>query len=231
MDCNLLNDDQIECKKCKSRSFYLDNGYPICDRCGLFLSNNKKLNYNEKTKNKSIHLNNVLKNIETVNVSQIDELVKIVEEKIAENNINPEFVDSTYVCEILKKAGKKSYILDIQVYNKFIQNNLRHSNTDKKAIKIIFNAFFQYASEVNPKLYNNSISYHQILHNIYKYLDVKIDIKPSLSRTKNEELNNIFEDFLNYLCETYYNNSRKTQENNFFSPEIKTFPNIFYTKE
>lgn len=233
MDNNLLNDDIIECKKCKGKKFYLNNDSPVCEGCGLYLSNNSKYAFNDKTKNKVIHLKNVIKNMETENVSQINELVKCLHHDILDEKINPDFIDSTYICEVLKKNGKKSYILDIQVYNKYINNNSRLSNKDKTSIKIIFYEFFKYAAKHNPQICKNSISYHQVLYNIYKYLAINIHIKPSLTRNKNEDLNIVFEEFLNNLCEEFIkDNSDNGNTTSIIKykegPEINNYPNIFY---
>ncbi|QKE44478.1 putative viral late transcription factor 3 [Yalta virus] len=228
---NILNDDFIDCRKCKGKSFLITNGDTICKSCGLFLFKNSNNTINEKTKNKIIHLNNVLKNIETINQIEIDEMLDEIEKNITDD-IDVGFIDSTYIADILKKKGKKSYVLNIQVYNQFLQNNLFHTNKDKKIVSTIFIGFMKYAIELNSDILNGSIPYLQILHNIYKYLDININIKPSLSRNVNENLNIIFDGFLNSLCDKYIGDKHKVDEKTIlFSPSIDHYPNIMYEED
>lgn len=228
---NILNHDFIECHKCKDKLFLIIDGDTICKNCGIFLFKNSNNVFNEKTKNKLIHLNNVLKNIETVNQTEIDELLKEIENNIDENT-DLSFIDSTYIGDILKKKGKKGYILNIQVYNQFLQNKLFHSNKDKKTVALIFCGFMKYVIEVDSMLLNTSIPYLQILYNIYKYLDIEIDIKPSLSRNINEKINIIFDNFLNSLCDKYIDvRNNKKNKNRIFFPNIKRYPNKLFDHE
>lgn len=225
---NILNDYFIDCRKCKSKSFLIINGDTICKSCGLFLFKNSNNIINEKTKNKIIHLNNVLKNIETINQLEINEMLEEIEKNI-QQDFDISFIDSTYISDVLRKKGRKSYVLNIQVYNQFLQNKLFHSNKDKKIVSTIFIGFMKFAIKLNPEILNASIPYLQILHNIYKYIDININIKPSLSRNVNENLNIIFDEFLNSLCDKYIGDKNDTEEKGLlFCPVINNFPNNLY---
>lgn len=231
MESDLI-DINLECITCQNKQFKIINNLPTCTICKKVLLNNIKSNFNEKTKNKVIHLNNVIKNLETYNVKEIDDLVRIIDRDIKENNIdNLNFVDSTYICETLKKNGKKSYVLDIQVYNKYNNNNTRLSNNDKESIRIVFNEFFKFCIRDYSNICKNSFPYHQVLYNIYNCLDININIKPSNTRNKNEELNIIFNKFLNHLCEEFLTNKNHDMYKKDLyidKPNIHFFPNIFY---
>lgn len=219
------------CENCDSNVFFLYDNFLTCDNCGLILSKKSKINNDEKNKNKIIHLNNVLKNLETINVMYIEKLHDELLETIKKENIDTKFIDSTYICEFLKKKGIKKYIVDIWLLYRYKNIEFKLSNKDKEIIKIIFKEYTKYLCYI--KTTNNSISYHQILYIIYKYLDIDLDVnlKPSITKNNNNHILNTFNDFLNYLCEKYYNEKSDKTNDIIFVPEINNFPNSFYSKD
>lgn len=227
---NKFNYCNIKCKKCNTDIFTLQNNLLICNICHQIITN--KNDINEKNKNKYIHLKNVLKNIETVDVSLVDKWFDILLQTINEEKIDKKFVDMTYICEFLKNYGIKKYILDMWLYNKYKNIKFKLSKMDKEYIKIIFIEFINFLYDIKSnKLIN--ISYQQILYIIYKYLDSSVTFKPSLTRNNNEDLIKLFDDYLNNLCEQYYKNSKEEINNIYFLPykdKIENYPNIFYKK-
>lgn len=205
------------CVKCNNNIFDFNNGSGTCINCGFEIIEKIKIpqSSNERNRNKIIHLNNVLKNMETIDVSLVTDLYNKLLNKIEKEQINPEFIDSTYISEFLKKQGKKNYILTIWLYNRFKGIEFKLSQTEKSSIKLIFNEFVDYISVQNSlhnKRSEGSISYQVILYEIHKYLKYKINLKPSITKNKNEEQIILFENFLNEICENHYNVKKKESE-------------------
>lgn len=218
------------CKKCNNQTFTLNDGVLVCNSCGLFVSNRNKVNnINDKNKNKTMHLHNVLNRMESINVELVNSLYEELLNNLETEKVDSAFVDSTYICEFLKKKGKKNYILDMWLLNKYKNVNFRLTNLDKESIKLVFNEYIQFPCNNNSIVANHSMSYPQILHFIYKYLGISIDIKPSVTRNINEMLNKSFENFINELCEKYFTEDKnKEKETLSCLPEIKNFPNIIF---
>lgn len=222
MDNGCINELYLKCEKCKENSIIIVDEELVCSICGLFLYGANSKIIGDKKKNKMIHFNDVLKNIESINQKDVDEVLK----KIKKNKTDPNFIDSTYIDNVLKESGKKSYILNIQVYNQYLENRPFQTNDEKKDVMTVFNGFMKYLIENDSDILNNSIPYLQILFNIYKYLDMGLDIQMSASRNSSETLNTVFDNFLNDLCDKYFDKNKiKTDES--FVPNIKNFKKDF----
>lgn len=218
MESNVTNELFLQCEICKEKSIIIVDDELVCSICGILLygANNKIIV--DKKKNKLIHFGDVLKNIESINQKDVDEVLR----EIKKNNIDPNFIDSTYIDNILKDGGKKNYILNIQVYNQYLENRPFQTNNEKKDVMTVFDGFMKYLMETESDILNNSIPYLQILFNIYKYLDMGIEIQMSASRNYNESLNTVFENFLYSLCDQHFSKSKETNKK-MFVPNIKNF--------
>lgn len=227
---NNFNYCNIKCKICNTNNFILQTNILICKVCNSIVTN--KNDINEKNKNKFIHLKNVLKNIETVDVSLVDKWFDKLLTTIDNEKIDNKFIDMTYICEFLKNYGIKKYILDMWLYNKYKNIKFKLTKLDKEYIKIVFIEFIKFLYVINSNKLKN-ISYHQILYIIYKYIDNSINFKPSITRNNNEDLIKLFDDFLNNLCEDYYKNNKEDINNVIFLPysdKLEKYPNIYYNK-
>lgn len=227
---NNFNYCNIKCKICNTNNFILQNNILICKVCNSIVTN--KNDINEKNKNKFIHLKNVLKNIETVDVSLVDKWFDKLLTTIDKEKIDNKFIDMTYICEFLKNYGIKKYILDMWLYNKYKNIKFKLTKLDKEYIKIVFIEFIKFLYVINSNKLKN-ISYHQILYIIYKYIDNSVNFKPSITRSNNEDLIKLFDDFLNNLCEEYYKNNKKENSNGIFLPyndKLEKYPNVYYNK-
>lgn len=227
---NNFNYSNIKCKICNTNNFILETNILICKVCNSIVTN--KNDINEKNKNKFIHLKNVLKNIETVDVSLVDKWFDKLLTTIDKEKIDNKFIDMTYICEFLKNYGIKKYILDMWLYNKYKNIKFKLTKLDKEYIKIVFIEFIKFLYVINSNKLKN-ISYHQILYIIYKYIDNSINFKPSITRNNNEDLIKLFDDFLNNLCEEYYKNNKEDINNGIllsYSDKLEKYPNIYYNK-
>lgn len=220
------------CTSCNSTSILMNKDNIICSNCSFVSPNPFKTIAINKCRNKTIHLNNVLKNIDTMNYNQIEKILDVITEIIKKNNIKLENVDITYFSELLKKKGIKGYILHIQLYNCFLKKNSKLTNNNIDQITAVFDEFLKYIFTYNPTLCNSSISYHQILYNICKYLGINKNLKPSNTKCKNVELNNVFEKYINTLCDDYYKKKKiNTKESFALFPNLNKFPNKYYKDE
>lgn len=227
---NNFNYSNIKCKICNTNNFILETNILICKVCNSIVTN--KNDINEKNKNKFIHLKNVLKNIETVDVSLVDKWFDKLLTTIDKEKIDNKFIDMTYICEFLKNYGIKKYILDMWLYNKYKNIKFKLTKLDKEYIKIVFIEFIKFLYVINSNKLKN-ISYHQILYIIYRYIDNSINFKPSITRNNNEDLIKLFDDFLNNLCEEYYKNNKEDINNGIllsYRDKLDNYPNIYYNK-
>lgn len=227
---NNFNYSNIKCKICNTNNFILETNILICKVCNSIVTN--KNDINEKNKNKFIHLKNVLKNIETVDVSLVDKWFDKLLTTIDKEKIDNKFIDMTYICEFLKNYGIKKYILDMWLYNKYKNIKFKLTKLDKEYIKIVFIEFIKFLYVINSNKLKN-ISYHQILYIIYRYIDNSINFKPSITRNNNEDLIKLFDDFLNNLCEEYYKNNKEDINNGIllsYRDKLENYPNIYYNK-
>lgn len=193
-----------KCEYCNEISAKEKCGFYICSDCGnYYTKSNGKLPISiyDIYKNKLIHLNNVLKRMENIDNSVINPLYDKLIQNIKETNLSPNFIDATYIYEFLKKEGKKNYIVDMVILNKYNKNKFRLSGYNKMSIRIVFLDFikFDYSSKYFKD--SNSISYHYVLNVFFKYLDINTYLEPSLTRNANNDLKFSLEKYLNFLCQ------------------------------
>lgn len=191
------------CDNCNNQEylkFDIKNQNVVCNNCGI--KNKIKFdNKSERNKNKIIHLNNVIKNLENINDIHLDGIHRKLLKTIECESIKDELINSTYIYEFLKHMGIKKYSNSIWLMTKYHNTSLNLNSKTKNKIKLVFNEFINYLLQ-NSKMFK-SISYHLILYQIYKYIEPNVlcDISPSMTRNNNETLIKLFDNFLNELCE------------------------------
>lgn len=223
----MSNDIFSECKKCMGTCFIAVENERICHTCGNIMDYGKKHQSMDRIKNKIIHFNNILKNIETVNQEDVDEILLKIQENI-DNGLDPVFVDPQYISDVMKSIGKKNYILNIQVFNQFSKKNFMGSAKDRRNINILFIGFITYVSHNYPEILDKSMSYYQILYNIYRYLEVGFDFKFSVTKKVNEDIDIVFENFINNICDTFSDKEYVPNTDIELVPEVLRFPNHMY---
>lgn len=220
------NHNLFICSNCKGTDFVTIDNENVCKECGFVLSYGEKQQIMDRVKNKIIHFNNILSTIETINNSEIDDVLEEIRTKV-EEGMDPAFVDSVYISETLKKFGKKKkYVLNIQIHNIF-SNNTSFWIREKKNITILFTGFVLFISKNYSEALERSMPYYQILNNIIKYLDDNNSNCIPVNGP-NESIDIFFDRFINNLCDVYLKNT-KSENKVFYVPTIYNYPNKLYT--
>lgn len=223
----MSNDIFSECRNCTGTCFIAVENERICHTCGYIMDYGKKQQSVDRIKNKIIHFNNILKNIETVNQKDVDYILEKIYENI-NNGLDPIFVDPQYISDVMKSVGKKNYILNIQVFNQFSKKNFMGAVRDRHNINILFIGFISYISHNHPEILDKSMSYYQILYNIYRYLEIGFDFKFSVTKKVNEDIDIVFNSFINNICDTFSDKEYIPNINIKLTPEVSKFPNNMY---
>ncbi|AAT99855.1 putative viral late transcription factor 3 [Diachasmimorpha longicaudata entomopoxvirus] len=200
----------IKCSKCDSEDLIYSKKVLFCNRCGEHISN---LNtFAETSKNKLIHLNNVLKSMETVDMFLLDKLYEKLLKKIEYEELDDDFIDTTYIHDYLKQEGHKNFVTVMFLLNRYNNIDFYLCRTKKEYIKIIFTEFIDFFTKYYTGV---AISYHTLLTRIYSYLLIETNLTPSLTKNNNHDIELIFDKFL-----LYTNKKRVTQGTPLFHPNI-----------
>lgn len=200
-----------KCNKCSNTEFLVEDKVLICKICKNFIT--KISNASGKISNKSIHLNNVLKNYENENLEETERVYKKMLKMINDKNIDKSYITVDFICRFLKELSINNYILTTRLYNRFHDKNFILTDKIKEEIKTVFIGYNSYLTKYKSDFSETaSLSYPLLLQRIIKSLDIELELELSVSKTENERLNKTFDNFLNHLCKKY----KSKKKNNIF---------------
>ncbi|CCU56429.1 VLTF-3 late transcription factor 3 [Mythimna separata entomopoxvirus 'L'] len=161
----------IKCKYCNSFNVIKHKDiYSCCDCSNCYTTSSKRITtISSPSNNKTIHCNNVLKEIS--NISITFEIVEKFRKIVESNNLNKNSITTALGSEYLKSQGIKNYRTTHKLINILICNGkpLLLSKENIFDINIIFEDFIQFIYKNN---YNRTISYEFCLDKIFAILKI-----------------------------------------------------------
>lgn len=215
--------DLMTCLKCLKSEFFVENKNLVCKICKTVIA---KLKSGSGTlDNKSIHLRNVLKNYNNVNVEFMDKIFNLLLETIKNEKIDKSFICMNYISQFLKKYNNTDYVISTRLFNRYYEKQFNLTDRIKTDIETVFRGYVSYVQKYHSKSgHSTSLSYPTILHNIIKTLNIDISLELPVTKNENEHLKKSYNSFLNYLC-------KKNRERNKKKNIIYCFPNIEDTEK
>ncbi|CCU56105.1 VLTF-3 late transcription factor 3 [Choristoneura rosaceana entomopoxvirus 'L'] len=171
----------LKCKYCNSFNIIKNKDiYSCCDCSNCYTTSSKRITtISSPSNNKTIHCNNVLKEISNTSISCdiMDGFIKLVND----NNLNMKSVTTTLCSEYLKSKGIKNYRTTHKLINMSISdgNTCKLSKDDIFKINIIFEDFTQFIYKNN---YTKTISYEFCLDRIFDILNINYVINFNYSK-------------------------------------------------
>lgn len=202
----------IYCNSCYNNIFKIIHGSYICINCDLMLlskNNKNSSNIFDINKNKLVHLNNILKKMETIDLNLLNKLYLDLSNILKKEKIKKCYIDNVFISKFLKKKKIKNYIIEMFLLNKIHNINFYLTEQNKQDIRLIFSEYIKFNNtNSNFFLYKktNSISYYKILSIIFKYLNIDSSIKDNNIYFSDE----IFDQFIFFIK----NKNMKSVNNN-----------------
>ncbi|AAG02911.1 late transcription factor VLTF-3 [Betaentomopoxvirus amoorei] len=207
--------DNIKCKYCNSFNIIKNKDiYSCCDCSNCYTTSSKRITtISSASNNKTIHCNNVLKEISNTSISYdiVDGFLKLIND----NNLNTKSITTALGSEYLKSKGIKNYRTTHKLINMSLSdgNNCILTKDDIFRINIIFEDFTQFIYKNN---YTKTISYEFCLDRIFDILNINYVINFNYSKlNKRDDKPEIWN---KYIIELYNKSLIKSNNKFIFRP-------------